>query len=300
MKIAFHIHAARGHFRAQMPTAAEQASLLAWVAGHGFDGVDISDSWGFAGIDEAAALATRALAGANGLAIPTVSCMGKTLCHPALGEGNQAAIAHALDVATWMGASVVNIALAAPRVPGVVPTMGARASPGGSVAATEADFSITAQRLRELARNAAAKGLLLSLELHDRSLADTSASMLRLIHEAGEPNIGTNPDLCNGYRAYEQPPETWQEALRALAPRANLWHVNNMQRVHFAEVGRAAFVERPLGEGDVDYRMALRTMRAAGFKGWIVTEYKGTGDALETLARSRDYLARLLTDGDIT
>ena len=288
------MHAVRAHFAARYPTPDEQRWVFDWVRREEFDGLDISDSWDFSAMDATKAATTKQLAAERGLAIATVSCMGKTLCHPDLGEANLRALEHGVQVASWLEAPIVNVALAIPRTPGVVPVIGARHSPGGSLGATAADYAITAQRLRHVARVARARGIALSIELHDRGLPDTSASMLRILDETGEDNVGANPDLTNGYRAYEVPPESWQEALMALAPRANLWHVNNMQRVHFAELGRAAFVERVLGEGDIDYRLALAMMRKAGFDGWVVVEYKGTGDAFETIAQGRRYLAGLL------
>jgi len=294
MKIAFHTHSSRGHWKAPAPTPAEQECLFERVGALGYEGLDISDSWPFEALDEAHATQTRRLAAAHGLAIPTISCMGKTLCHAELGEHNLRALERALDTACWLGARVLNIALSIPRSPGVVPVMGATYSPGGSREASDGDFELTARRLRKLARLAQARGISLSIEMHDRSLADTSATLLRILDEANEPNIGANPDLCNGYRAYSEPSEPWTDALRRLAPRTNLWHVNNLQRIYFPEIERAAFAERPLGEGDIDYRLAVKLMQAAGFQGWVVVEYKGAGDALETLAQGERYFRQLL------
>jgi sugar phosphate isomerase/epimerase len=295
MKTAFHVHSCRFHWNAAAPSLEEQEGLSRQVSQSGFDGLDISDSWPFAALDKNGAAQTRTLAARHGLAIPTISCMGKTLCHPELGENNLRTLMHAIDTAEWLGAEVLNIALAIPRSPGVAPVMGAAHSPGGSLAATDSDFAITALRLREVARMARDRGLHISVEMHDRSLADTAVSLLRILDEVDEPNVGANPDLCNGYRAYSVPPEPWIDALRKLAPRANLWHINNMQRVYFQEIDRAAFVERPLGEGDIDYRLALKLMRQADFSGWAVIEYKGSGDPFEVLAQGRRYF-RKLTD----
>jgi sugar phosphate isomerase/epimerase len=300
MKTAFHLHAIRAHFEGTCPTDAEQSSAFARIAAAGFDGIDIAESWDFARWPSAEIAATRDRARRHGLAIATVSAMGRTLCHPELAEPNLAALHRALDVADGLGARLLNVALAIPRVPGVTPTMGATVSPGGSLGASDADFDATATRLRRVARAAASRGIRIAVELHDRSLADASAPLLRIIEATGESNVGANPDLCNGYRAYAVPPESWQAALGALAPRAVLWHVNNLQRVHFPEIARSAFVERPLGEGDVDYRLAVRTMRAAGFDGWVVIEYKGTGDAFETIARGREYFARVWNEAAST
>lgn len=295
MKTAFHLHAVRQHFRAPYPSLSEQAAVFDWVVAAGFDGVDVSDSWGFENITAEDAAATVGLLQDRGLALATVSCMSKTLCHPELGERHLQMVQRGLEVAGWYGCGLVNLALATPRTPGVAPVQGAAHSPGGSRGASDADFALTAERLRFLGKIAADRGIALSVELHDRSLADTSTSLLRLLDAADQTNIFVNPDLCNGYRAYDVPPETWQQALLKLAPRANLWHVNNLNRVHFADIQRAAFVERTLGEGDIDYVWALNRMREAGFDGWVVIEYKGGGDAFETLRSGLDYFRRIGT-----
>src|SRR2546422_1004838 len=130
MKFAFHLHAVRSRFRAAYPTLEEQAGLFREIAAAGFDGVDISDSWGFSRVDETSMTATLQLAQSHGLAVATVSCMGKTLCHPELGATNLRALEHALEVASWLRCALVNVALATPRTPGVIPVMGARHSPG--------------------------------------------------------------------------------------------------------------------------------------------------------------------------
>jgi len=297
MKIAFHTHSTRGHWQGPAPTPTEQEWLFSRVSEQGYEGLDISDSWPFEALDKAHASQTRQLAAAHGLAIPTVSCMGKTLCHAELGAQNLQALERALDTACWLGARVLNIALSTPRSPGIHPVMGATRSPGGSREASDDDFEITAQRLRKVARLAQPRGIDLSIEMHDRSLADTSITLLRILDEVNEPNIGANPDLCNGYRAYSAPSEPWVDALRRLAPRTVLWHVNNLQRIYFPEIERAAFIERPLGEGDIDYSLAVKHMKTTDFKGWVVIEYKGSGDAFETLAQSQRYLKKLLETG---
>jgi len=296
IKVAMQTHCLRSYLRGRNPTKEELHALIEWAARAGFDGIDISDSWDFAALPRSTATAAREAAHAHGLEIPAINCIAKNLADRANAARYMVEIERALEVASWCGSPILNISLSVPREPGVAPVVGAATSLGGSRGASEEDFEIAADGLRRVARSARAHGIDLSLELHDRSLADTSASLLRILELAGEPNIKANPDLCNGYRAYEHPSETWQEALAALAPHANLWHVNNLQRVHFEAIRRAAFVECDLGAGDIDYAWALSLMRASAFSGWIVIEYKGTGNAFETLARGRDYLARIARD----
>lgn len=296
IRVAMQTHSVCNNLRGRYPTMAEFRHLSDWAARKGFDGIDIADSWDFAALTRAEATETLKLAEAAGLSISSINCRGKNLANPGYAKKHLAELDRSLEIAGWYGCPVLNISLSIPRQPGVLPVVGAAVSPGGSRGAGQRDFEASAEGLRQIARLARGRGIEISLELHDRSIADTSANLLRIIEMAGEPNIRVNPDLCNGYRAYDAPSETWQDALKALAPHANLWHVNNLHRVYFEAISRSAFVECDLGSGDIDYVWALSVMRSCGFSGWIVIEYKGLGSAFEMLARGRDFLSTVALD----
>ena len=102
--------------------------------------------------------------------------------------------------------------------------------------------------------------------------------------------------LINGYWAYAEPPETWQDALENLAGCSKLWHVKNAQRVYVPESKRAIFLESNLADGDVDYRWAITRMRQAGFDGWISIENCGRGDPFEVTASGLQYIRRVDRD----
>ncbi len=302
MKVAFATHAARTYPRPRwggLPDAAQQEALFDWVAEQGFDGLDIGDTWvDFALLDRDLATSMRERAEARGLPICALNALRKSLCCPARGETSFRALAHAVDVATWLDCPILGISLSQPpETPGGKAVMGTTHSPGGSLEAKPEDYDLTAARLRELAAQARPRGIALSVELHHCSLADTSASVLRVLNAVNEGDVGANPDLINAYWAYAEPPETWREAIEALASRSNLWHVKNAQRVHMPELQRAVFLERTLGEGDVDYRWAIGVMRNAGFDGWISIENCGSGDPFEVTQAGRRYLERVLQCG---
>ena len=211
-----------------------------------------------------------------------------------MAEANLAAILSSLDIAAELGVGLVNLSLSTPRQPGVVPVFGVPRTPGGSRVASDRDFDVTIDRLRQVCDRASNLGIQLSVELHDRSLADTPSSLIRILDGVARPNIGANPDLTNGYRAYDVPDDTWQQTIERLAPLTNLWHINNLQRVHFPDVERAAFVEAPLATGDVDYRWALQVVQDAGFDGWVVIENKSSTDTFELSRLGLDYMRNLL------
>lgn len=301
MKVAFATHAARNYPLPRwggMPDAAQQEALFDWAAREGFQGLDIGDSWmDLSALDQPGATAMRDRARAHGLEICGLNALRKALCSTAHGDANRRALEHALDVAAWLDCPILSISLSHPTpVPGAKATLGTAQSPGGSQGASEQDYDVTAAALRGLARLARERGVALSVELHHCSLADTSAGLLRILRDTNEPAIGANPDLINAYWAYAEPPESWRDALAALARRTNIWHVKNAQRVHIPELQRAVFLERTLGEGDVDYRWAVGLMRAHGFDGWISIENCGPGDPFDVTAAGLRYLQRVLQD----
>jgi len=281
-----------------MPTTDDQRTLWDWVEREGFAGVDLADSWiDFSLIDRDVAGTLREGMRSHGLEICGLNCLRKALCRPEYADANWDALNHALDVASWLECPVVSISFSHPtEVRGGRAERGTTRSPGGSVEATDRDYEVTADRLRTLARRAKPLGLTLSVELHHCSLADSSRGLLRILDETRESNVGATPDLINAYWAYAQPLEPWRDAVRALASHCALWHAKNAQRVYVPEVQRATFVERSLGEGDIDYRWALGTMLRSGFGGWISIENCGQADPFETTAQGRRYLERVLDD----
>ena len=72
-----------------------------------------------------------------------------------------------------------------------------------------------------------------------------------------------------------------------------------MQRVETETGARAEYLGTSLGDGDVDYHWACRTMRDAGFSGWVSIERGGAGDALRTMGQSLDYLNDLMSEMNI-
>ena len=87
------------------------------------------------------------------------------------------------------------------------------------------------------ADRAAAHGIELSIELHRRSIADNSWSLIKLLALIDRPNVGANPDAANTYWAYETAEESFEDAITALAPRSNYWHCRNLTRVHIPDSG---------------------------------------------------------------
>ncbi|MBM4419365.1 MAG: sugar phosphate isomerase/epimerase [Chloroflexi bacterium] len=274
--------------------------VIAWSRRRGFDGIEVGAWWfDFATAPIGELRALRDQMHDAGLEMGGFNCLRSSVVHPAVREENRRALTRAVEAAAAVGVPFVSISFS--MAPDLVQLPFDRIrgwiySPGGSRGAPDSEFTETAALLKDLARQAAPHGVSIAIELHNCSLADTSASLLRLLGAAGEPNISANPDLGNLVWGYETPEERWQDAIVALAPHVRFWHVKNVQRVHLPEFRRAAFVASTLETGEIDYRWCLARLREAGFDGTISLEGAGGGDWLGVASRNKAYLDEMLGD----
>ena len=278
-----------------MPPKAERRRYLPLVQAMGFDAVEV-------GVDEAADEPTardfaRELQDA-GLAVACVRA-GGGLCHPLTAQTNFQKLTRAVQYAGWTGASVVNTALVTPPThpggPGVG-RQGEEVSQGASRTASGADYSETAERLRNAGKQAADLGVKISIEVHQGSIADNSWATLHLLDLVGVDNVGANPDLGNIYWQYAEPEELPEAAILALAPRSVYWHCKNLQRTYIPELHRSFFHRVPLPDGEIDYRFAVSAMLEAGYDGFLAVEGTQKGDQLTQDRRSLEYVCGLITE----
>jgi sugar phosphate isomerase/epimerase len=279
----------------EMPPRAERRRYLPLVKAMGFDAVEVP-------VDEAADEHTaRALARElqeHGLDIGAVRA-GGALNHPLSAARAVQKLERAVRYAGWVGAPVVNTALVSPPTHPDGPgsgRQGEQVSQGASRTASEQDFMLTAERLRSAGYMAADMNVSIAIEVHQGSLADTSAATLHLLDLVGLTNVGANPDLGNIYWHYEYPDETAEAAIVALAPRAVYWHCKNLRRQHIPELRRSFFQRVPLPDGDLDYRFAIAAMLDAGYDGYLAVEGAREGDALSHDRRGAEYVRQLVAE----
>ena len=281
-----------------LPEAPARGRFLRRVKEIGFDGIELgTDALGGADAVESRVTDLRKELEDNG--VPCVAVrVGGGFHDPRVAAGNRRALEKAVEVATWLGAGIVNTTVGTPprfpNGPGV--STGESTSQGASRTATEEDFLHTARVLHEVGELAGAKGIAITVEVHQHSIADNSWSTLHLLDLAGSPHVLANPDLGNIYWCYDVPEETSEQAILALAPRSRYWHCKNLHRVHIPENERALFIRVPLPDGDIDYRFAISAMLDAGFDGYLAVEGATSGDQLHADRRSFAYVQRVLEE----
>jgi sugar phosphate isomerase/epimerase len=285
----------------EMPAREHRTAYLKLVKAAGFEGIEIPTGGSLA------ATATEAAAKDLGTelrdaGLPAVCVRGGgPVAHPHEGARTRERIAKTIDFAAWIGASVVNSTIVTPATHPNGPGSERRGEPvsqGASRNACEADFVETAKHLRDLGKRAGDKGLDISIEIHQGSIADNSWSGLHLVDLIGRENVGVNPDLGNIFWHFDEPEETSEAAIVALAPKSKYWHCKNLKKVYYPQLQKAIFLRLPLDLGDIDYRFAVSAMQAAGYKGFMSIEGANTGDQLTQDRRGAEY-ARGLIDGKI-
>ncbi|TAK26043.1 MAG: sugar phosphate isomerase/epimerase [Chloroflexota bacterium] len=280
-----------------IPSFEERAPFLLWTRLSGFDGIDIADSWmDWHSMSEDDLHTLRDQLDDVGLACCALNpyrCI--VVKHPDAAR-NEEKLFRSVEVASLLGATYLNLALSLPFPARM--TDRERADRQTTLARGEdysdADFEATAEKLRRLADRAATRNVHLSIELHDDGMTDRSEFALRLDRMVDRPNVGVNPDLQNGFRV-PYPTEDWREALLAMAPRTNFWHVKSCTRRFVPETGRYQSSRASLIDGDIDYRWALTKLHEHDFDGWISIE-SGGGDSLHTIEEDHNYLRSLIRE----
>lgn len=132
-------------------------------------------------------------------------------------------------------------------------------------------------RLRELCDIAAAHGVLLVVETHPNTLADTHGSTLQLLEEVSHPALRLNLDVIHVWEAGTEP----VEALRRLEPFVAHMHWKNITRRDLLPVFAPGNVYAPAGSrvgmvelfgGAYDFRRFLR---------FVMTESNLNSDSLD-------------------
>lgn len=153
--------------------------------------------------------------------------------------------------------------------------------------------------LREGAAYAAERGVTLALENH--GLFAGRADQVRGIIEAvGSPALRANIDTGNFLLVNQNP----VAAATDLADLAAYVHLKDFRALapgeqvaeSYTALDGSRYVGTVIGEGDVDLRAVLTTLRAAGYDGWLSIEYEGVGDAKQELEQSLRVTQRLITE----
>ena len=279
-----------------VPTAEERQPFLNWCKSNGFDGIDLADTWiNWYAMSDSDLREFRDQVHAAGLVVSGLNPYRSMLVKHESAARNEEKLEQSIAVCRMLGCEFLGLPISVP-FPAVWKSERERAERQLRLARdrdfTDEDFAEAAGKIARLADIAAKDGIKLTIELHDDGMTDTSGSILKLLKLVDRPNIGANPDLQNLYRV-PYPTEDWRQALVALAPVTNYWHVKSNSKVFVLSENRTYSLRASMRDGDIDHRWALTVLSSHGFDGWLVLE-SGGGDGMYTASKDRAYMADLV------
>ena len=237
----------------------------------GYDGVEI---WGrephiAEKFDETRIRAAKKLLDATGV-VPYV--LGSYLRFGATKPETTVPLTDVLHCARWLKTPLVRVWASD------VPSAGAKA-----------EVWERAVREAQEACDAAAKlGLVLVVEMHDGTLADTTVGALDFVYRVGRDNLKLNFQV-----ATHEDGQTPEQRLEAVLPLVAHVHAQNYERTcgHTTDLPRRS----SLAAGVVNYRRLLRMLKEAGYEGAVAVEfaYDEHGDKQKAIAEDLKFLRTL-------
>lgn len=274
----------------------EWSRQLATLARAGFGSVDLTDGWlpiplfSAAEIDGLGHALAEAGVTARGLNVSRCSVID-----PQRGAANVEYSLRGVDAAVALGLPMLSIGFHPRLRPEQRGTAWFWEFPPSADDRSEQTWATAVTRVRTICDYAVERRITVSIELYEDALVCSAPDIARMIAEVGAVNLGINPDLGNTYRSYTPQREHWLQTLRGAIPHMDYWHLKNYTRSSASPAGPFTVAPTALGEGDIDYRLAVTEVLRSGYTGPLVVEHYG-GDALHLQALGRDYLERLVPE----
>ena len=151
----------------------------------------------------------------------------------------------------------------------------------GSAEAPDSEWEVATSGFRRYADRASEQGVTLVLEMHNGYLSDSAEGSLRLIREVDRPNFRLN------YQPnYTHEADRVLEESRKVASHVSAVHAQNYQAPGSNKRSLVA-------EGFVDYGAVVKTLRDAGFDGFLEVEFVREQDPELSLKADAAYLRSL-------
>ena len=136
--------------------------------------------------------------------------------------------------------------------------------------------------MKDCTERATHYGLRFSLENHTHTLVHDSTAFLRLWDEIKDPNLGMNLDIG------------WIQLQREYPPMAIHKVKDHLMNCHLRDIDGEGLVFVGIGEGVMDFKAVIETLRAVGFTGYLAFEQDGVSDMRKTLQNGIKLIEELL------
>lgn len=138
------------------------------------------------------------------------------------------------------------------------------------------------QTVKDCLERASHYGLRFSLENHTQTLVHDATAFLRLWDQIGNPNLGMNLDIG------------WIQLQREYPPIAINKVKDHLMNCHLRDIDGEGIVFVGIGEGVMDFKAAIETLRSIGFTGYLAFEQDGVSDMHKTLRDGKKMIEELL------
>ncbi|MEW9700040.1 sugar phosphate isomerase/epimerase family protein [Paenibacillus sp. SI8] len=149
-----------------------------------------------------------------------------------------------------------------------------------STAASEQDWEVCIQNLKELTQMASEFEIFTVIETHPRTLADSLASTMQIIREIDHPFLGVNLDFLHLWEAGTDPLEAYQR-LQPWVLNVHLKNVRNANHLHVFEPGNIYSPNgnrdgmTALGEGAILFAPLIQNLKTVDFTHFAALEWFG-------------------------
>jgi sugar phosphate isomerase/epimerase len=132
-------------------------------------------------------------------------------------------------------------------------------------------------QVRQCAAIAERKGLTLLVETRANDVFSSTDAIMNLLKESGAGNVGVILDVAHVHAG--------KEYLALVIPKLG----SLIKLVHLSDNdGSQAYHHSP-GSGNIDFRAVIRSLRRAGFDGYVVVDTSGVPNIVEEAVKAREY-----------
>lgn len=136
--------------------------------------------------------------------------------------------------------------------------------------------------VKECVSRAQHYGLRFSLENHTHTLVHDSTAFLHLWNQVQSPALGMNLDIG------------WIQLQREYPPTAIHKVKDRMVNCHLRDIDSEGLVFVGIGEGVMDFKAVIETLKDVGFTGYLAFEQDGVQDMRATLANGKKLIEELM------
>jgi sugar phosphate isomerase/epimerase len=127
-------------------------------------------------------------------------------------------------------------------------------------------------------------GLTLLIETRANDVFSSTDALMNLIRESKADNAGVILDVAHVHAG--------KEYLALVMPKLG----KLIKLVHFSDNdGSQAYHYAP-GQGTIDFRAVIHSLKRSGFDGTVVVDISGVANIVEEAVKSRDFFQRLIDD----